>query len=125
MFGGSSDSIGFCWARPCTNLVKITVIGRFIFGFIVLRSLSFIGQGTLTLLPGSEKVYYDKTTQTHRLVGTVSFTYQGNTMYCDSAFYKEKEKIVRAFGHVHITKDDIDLYCDSLFYSGTHKFRFR
>jgi lipopolysaccharide export system protein LptA len=98
------------------------VIGRFIFGFIVLRSLSFIGQGTLTLLPGSEKVYYDKTTQTHRLVGTVSFTYQGNTMYCDSAFYKEKEKIVRAFGHVHITKDDIDLYCDSLFYSGTHKF---
>jgi len=79
-------------------------------------------QGKLVLLPGSEKIYFDKATQTHRLVGTVSFEYQGNTMYCDSAHYKEQQKIVRAYGNVHITKGDINLYCDSLFYSGSNKF---
>ena len=82
---------------------------------------AFLSQGKLELLPGSEKVYFDKRTQTHRLVGTVSFTYQGNTMYCDSAHYRERDKIVRAYGKVHITKSDLNLYCDSLFYSGTSK----
>ncbi|NDB36172.1 MAG: hypothetical protein EB023_12725 [Flavobacteriia bacterium] len=89
--------------------------------FISFTSISY-SQGKLVLLPGSEKIYFDKATQTHRLVGTVSFEYQGNTMYCDSAHYKEHKKIVRAYGHVHITKGDISLYCDSLFYSGTNKF---
>jgi lipopolysaccharide export system protein LptA len=93
--------------------------------FLIVLSLlthGIFGQGKLVLLPGSEKIYFDKATQTHRLVGTVSFTYQGNTMYCDSAHYREAQKIVRAYGNVHITKDDINLYCDSLFYSGSNKF---
>lgn len=80
------------------------------------------GQGKLELLPGSEKVYFDPKTQTHRLVGTVSFTYQGNSMFCDSAHYKEKQKIVWAYGNVHITKGDVNLYCDSLYYSGSRRF---
>lgn len=92
----------FCWVSCFTSLL--------------------FGQGKLVLLPGSEKIYFDKATETHRLVGTVSFTYQGNTMYCDSAHYREAKKIVRAYGNVHITKDDINLYCDSLFYSGSNKF---
>lgn len=79
-------------------------------------------QGKLELLPGSEKMYLDSKTQKHRLIGTVSFRYQGNTMYCDSAHYKEKLKKVWAYGNVHIIKDDINLYCDSLYYSGTLKF---
>ena len=81
----------------------------------------FQAQGKLTLLPGSEKIYFDKKTQTHRLVGTVSFTYQGNTMYCDSAHYREGDKKVNAYGNVHVTKGDVNLYCDSLFYSGNSK----
>lgn len=92
------------------------------FFFLSLVGHEILGQGKLVLLPGSEKIYFDKATQTHRLVGTVSFTYQGNTMYCDSAHYREAQKIVRAYGNVHITKDDINLYCDSLFYSGSNKF---
>lgn len=95
---------------------------KYFFISLSLLSQGVLGQGKLVLLPGSEKIYFDKATQTHRLVGSVSFTYQGNTMYCDSAHYREAQKIVRAYGNVHITKDDINLYCDSLFYSGTNKF---
>ena len=91
-----------------------------VFWFFSISSI--LAQGKLVLLPGSEKIYFDKRTQTHRLVGTVSFTYQGNTMYCDSAHYQEAQKKVRAYGNVHITKDQINLYCDSLFYSGSNKF---
>jgi len=96
--------------------VRFTLLTGFVFALNVLLS-----QGKLELLPGSEKIYFNKATQTHRLVGTVSFIYQGNTMYCDSAHYREKDKIVRAYGRVHITKDDVNLYCDSLVYSGSTK----
>jgi lipopolysaccharide export system protein LptA len=96
--------------------VRFTLLIGFVFALNALLS-----QGKLELLPGSEKIYFDKATQTHRLVGTVSFIYQGNTMYCDSAHYREKDKIVRAYGKVHITKDDVNLYCDSLVYSGSTK----
>lgn len=89
-------------------------------GFVFALNV-FLSQGKLELLPGSEKIYFNKATQTHRLVGTVSFIYQGNTMYCDSAHYRERDKIVRAYGKVHITKDDVNLYCDSLVYSGSTK----
>jgi hypothetical protein len=50
----------------------------------------------LELLPGSEKLGYNEKTGAHRLVGSVNFNYQGNTMYCDSAHYFEKTKEVRA-----------------------------
>ena len=96
--------------------MRFTLLIGFVFALNVLFS-----QGKLELLPGSEKIYFNKATQTHRLVGTVSFIYQGNTMYCDSAHYREKDKIVRAYGRVHITKDDVNLYCDSLVYSGSTK----
>lgn len=96
--------------------MRFTLLTGFVFALNVLLS-----QGKLELLPGSEKIYFNKATQTHRLVGTVSFIYQGNTMYCDSAHYREKDKIVRAYGRVHITKDDVNLYCDSLVYSGSTK----
>ncbi len=91
---------------------QLFVIGFFFF------PLYLFAQGQLVLLPGSEKIYYNKRTQTHRLVGTVNFTYQGNTMYCDSAHYREYQKVVWAYGRVHIAKDDIHIYCDSLKYTG-------
>jgi lipopolysaccharide export system protein LptA len=96
--------------------VRFSLLLGFVFALNV-----FLSQGKLELLPGSEKIYFNKATQTHRLVGTVSFIYQGNTMYCDSAHYRERDKIVRAYGKVHITKDDVNLYCDSLVYSGSTK----
>lgn len=89
--------------------------------FFLIQNSTWAQNGTLELLPGSELLGYDNKTGAHRLVGTVNFIYQGNTMYCDSAHYFEKIKAVKAYGNVHITKDDVNLYCDSLFYDGKNK----
>jgi lipopolysaccharide assembly outer membrane protein LptD (OstA) len=78
-------------------------------------------QGKLQLLPGTQKIYAIQN-GVHRLVGTVSFVYQGNTMYCDSAHYNEKAKQVRAYGNVHIQKNGINLYADSIFYAEQQKY---
>ncbi len=78
-------------------------------------------QKVLELLPGSQKLGYNEETGAHRLIGSVNFTYQGNTMYCDSAHYFDKTEEVRAYGNVHITKGDINLFCDSLYYNGATK----
>ncbi len=83
---------------------------------------SLAQNNVLELLPGSEKAIYNEATKTHRLIGSVHFNYQGNTMYCDSAHYQEFNRIVRAYGNVHITKDDINLFCDSLYYNGAQKY---
>ncbi|MEN9699656.1 MAG: hypothetical protein RLZZ301_854, partial [Bacteroidota bacterium] len=80
-----------------------------------------LAQGTLTLLPGTEKIYAIEN-GIHRLVGTVSFSYQGNTMYCDSAHYNEKARQVNAYGNVHIQKGNINLFADSIFYDEHQKY---
>lgn len=95
---------------------------RFAFFLIALVCWgSLFSQGKLQLLPGTEKIYAIQN-GIHRLVGTVSFTYQGNTMYCDSAHYNEPAKAVRAYGNVHIQKNGINLYADSIYYSENQKY---
>lgn len=84
-----------------------------------MANTSLAQNNILELLPGSERLEYDKESGTHRLYGNVSFKYQGNTMYCDSAYYQEKHETVLAYGHVHINKrDTLNLFCDSLYYNG-------
>lgn len=76
----------------------------------------------LELLPGSDELRFDSKTGLHTLVGNVNFKYQGNLMYCDSAIYNKKQKMVWAYGNVHINKrDTLNLYCDSLRYDGKTK----
>lgn len=73
----------------------------------------------LELLPGSDRLSYHKNIGAQSLAGNVVFTYQGNTMYCDSALYYAKENRVRAIGNVHISKPGgINLFCDYLVYEG-------
>jgi len=94
------------------------------FAFLLMAFVcwgSSLSQGKLQLLPGTEKIYAIQN-GIHRLVGTVSFTYEGNTMYCDSAHYNEPGKAVRAYGNVHIQKNGINLYADSIYYSETQKY---
>ena len=88
---------------------------------VLLSWFHLSGQGQLQLLPGTEKIYAVQN-GIHRLVGTVSFVYQGNTMYCDSAHYNEKAKQVYAYGNVHIQKNGINLYADSVFYAEKQKY---
>jgi lipopolysaccharide export system protein LptA len=89
--------------------------------FFFIPNCIIAQKGVLELLPGSELLGYDAKKGAHRLVGTVNFIYQGNTMYCDSAHYFDKINAVKAFGNVHVTKNDINLYCDSLYYNGKNK----
>jgi len=76
----------------------------------------------IVLLPGSQKIEYNKKTGEHKLLGTVNFTYKGNRMYCDSASYNEKTQTIKAFGNVHVQKDQINLYCDSFYYKTSVKY---
>lgn len=81
------------------------------------------GQGNiLELLPGSETLEYNEQTGIHKLRGNVNFKYQGNIMYCDSAYYYQKQNAVRAYGRVHINKKDtLNMFCDSAYYNGKHR----
>ncbi len=73
------------------------------------------------LLPGSSALIYDESKGIHKLLDGANFVYQGNTMYCDSAYYFEKDKTVRAYGHVNIRKsDNVSLFCDSLWYHSSN-----
>lgn len=85
----------------------------------MLQNTSFGQFNALELLPGSKLLKFDEETGVHRLLGDVGFKYQGNIMYCDSAHYHQREKLVYAYGNVHINKrDTLNLYCDSLMYNG-------
>lgn len=76
----------------------------------------------LELLPGARVLKIDEETGIHRLIDNVSFKYQGNIMYCDSAHYFQRFKTVKAYGHVHINKKDtLNLFCDSMLYDGRTK----
>ena len=87
--------------------------------FFLLAFRLFAQPGGLELLPGSDKLTYDERTGIHKLIGNVNFIYQGNKMYCDSAYFYERKNAVRAYGKVHINKrDTLNLFCDSLFYNG-------
>ncbi|MDC1203272.1 hypothetical protein N8017_02805 [Crocinitomicaceae bacterium] len=80
---------------------------------------NFLAQSDLLkLLPGSRKANYNENNDLLKLEGNVHFEYQGNTMYCDSAYYFEKRRLVYAYGKVHIIRDKINMFCDSAFFNG-------
>lgn len=98
------------------NIVKSALLGCALF---LLPMKCFAQNNILELLPGAKKMIYDQASDKHRLIGNVNFIYQGNKMYCDSAHYYERKKIVKAYGKVHVNKrDTLNLFCDSLSYDG-------
>jgi len=98
------------------NILKSALI---ISALFLLKSFAYSQDDVLELLPGSDWLEFDNKTGVHKLSGNVNFKYQGNVMFCDSALYFEKRKVVRAYGHVHINKKDtLNLFCDSLYYNG-------
>ncbi|MCR9173767.1 MAG: hypothetical protein NXI10_14790 [bacterium] len=104
-------------------IAKLSIVRSALFiGALFLIAPYSTAQNTIELLPGSDELRYDKKTGLHTLVGNVSFKYQGNTMFCDSAVYQKSKKMVWAYGNVHINKKDtLNLYCDSLRYDGQEK----
>lgn len=87
---------------------------------LVVSHASFAqNKDLLELMPGSERLTYDRKLDANMLAGNVHFVYQGNNMYCDSAVYFKKKDFVKAYGHVHINKKgEMNLFCDSLWYDG-------
>lgn len=103
------------------NRIYIQKIALIIGAIFLLNCFAFAQNNVLELLPGADKFEYNEKTGIHSLTGNINFIYQGNTMYCDSAHYKDKSQEVRAYGNVHITKQDLNLFCDSLYYNGKTK----
>jgi len=97
---------------------KVFGFGALFVSAFFLTIANAFGQGNfLTLLPGSDRMTTDERLGITYLAGSVSFTYQGNTMYCDSAVYYKKTSQIKAFRNVHITKGgDLNLFCNELTY---------
>jgi lipopolysaccharide export system protein LptA len=105
-------------------LTNKTYILKFaLFSAFFLNAIFSVAQrDILELLPGSDKLIYDEKLKAQRLIGNVNFIYQGNKMYCDSAYFYDKTNEVKAYGKVHINKNDtLNLFCDSLYYNGKDK----
>ena len=64
----------------------------FISAFFLIADFS-AQNDLLKLLPGSRKANYYEKNDLLKLEGNVHFEYQGNIMYCDSAYYFEKRKL--------------------------------
>ncbi len=103
--------------------IQDRIKSAFLLSALFLLSFQVVAQDNiLELLPGSDRLEHDKSIGLIRLYGNVSFTYQGNIMYCDSAYFFQKKNYVKAYGKVHINKGNtLNLYCDSLYYSGRNK----
>lgn len=73
----------------------------------------------LELLPGAKVLSYDERTGMQRLLGPLSFTYKGSTIFCDSAHYRDRSEELWGYGKVQINDNDtLNLFCDSLYYNG-------
>lgn len=76
----------------------------------------------IELLPGSERLSYDERSGIERLTGVLTFKYQNNIMYCDSAHLKRATREVWAYGNVQLNNNDtLNLFCDSIYYNGKTK----
>ena len=108
---------------------------KLILHIILVASLamSMMAQGeskvSLVFLEHSETLSFDekRLPDVQILKGEVRFRHDSALMYCDSAYFFEKENSLHAFGHVHLLQGDSIEGCgDVLYYNGNTKMaRFR
>lgn len=84
---------------------------------------------SLVYLEYSETLSFDESRlpDAQILKGNVCFRHDSMLMYCDSAYFFDKQNSLHAFGHVHILQgDSIEGFGDVLYYNGNTKLaRFR
>lgn len=84
---------------------------------------------SLVYLEHSETLSFDerRLPDAQILKGNVCFRHDSMLMYCDSAYFFDKQNSLHAFGHVHILQgDSIEGFGDVLYYNGNTKLaRFR
>lgn len=79
---------------------------------------------SLVFLEHSETLSFDekRLPDAQILRGDVRFRHDSVLMYCDSAYFFEKENSLHAFGHVHMIQGDtIEGFGDKLLYNGNTK----
>lgn len=79
---------------------------------------------TLVYLEYSETLSFDekRLPDAQILRGNVRFRHDSVLMYCDSAYFFEKDNSLHAFGHVHMIQGDtLEGFGDVLFYNGNSK----
>ena len=79
---------------------------------------------SLVYLEHSETLSFDeqRLPDAQILRGNVRFRHDSVLMYCDSAYFFEKENSLHAFGHVHMVQGDtLEGFGDVLFYNGNSK----
>ncbi len=96
------------------------------FGATILALLLCLGlqAQTMVYLEHSETLNFDqeRIADAQILRGNVIFRHDSALMYCDSAYFYEKENSLDAFGHVRFVQGDTLLgYGDKLFYNGNTK----
>ncbi len=72
-------------------------------------------------LDHADSLYYNEYKQhdTQIVRGHVKFRHHGATLFCDSAYFKQKENTFHAFGHVRMLQGDtLEILCDTAFYDG-------
>lgn len=78
-------------------------------------------QDTRIYLDHADSLYYDEYRRhdTQVVRGHVKFRHQGSTLFCDSAYFRQKENTFNAFGHVRMLQGDtLEIQCDTAFYDG-------
>ena len=79
---------------------------------------------SLVFLERSETLSFDekRLPDAQILRGDVCFRHDSVLMYCDSAYFFEKENSLHAFGHVHLVQgDSLEGFSDVLYYNGNTK----
>ena len=84
---------------------------------------------SMVFLEHSETLSFDEARlpDVQILKGNVCFRHDSVLMYCDSAYFFEKQNSLHAFGHVHLLQgDSIEGFGDVMYYNGNTKLaRFR
>lgn len=96
--------------------------------FCILLSVQLYAQDTtktsLVYLEHSQTLSFDEVRlpDAQILRGDVCFRHDSVLMYCDSAYFFEKENSLHAFGHVHMIQGDtLEGFSDVLYYNGNTK----
>ncbi len=93
--------------------------------FLTLGSAPAFAQEKLVYLEHCEVLSFDEARLpgAQILTGNVRFRHEDVLMFCDSAYFYEKENSFDAFGHVHFMQGDtLNGYGDVLYYDGNTRF---
>lgn len=111
------------YTNHCLFLIRLTHIL-----FFAMLSIVCVAQDTtktsLVYLEHSHTLTFDeqRLPDAQILRGDVCFRHDSVLMYCDSAYFFEKENSLHAFGHVHMIQGDtLEGFSDVLYYNGNTK----